>query len=189
MYFFNDAIRNPIFNWLMPIFDYDHYWRIPLIIAWLALMILGKRRERLIGIGALVILALTDPISSRVIKPFIGRIRPCNVLPDLNMWKDGMWIIIPDPVIEIYRGSWSFTSSHATNTGAQALWWGWAYPKTRWLWWGFAGIIGLSRVYIGIHYPLDVLGGWILGGICFVIVWLLVDFLSKKVRKCESMKV
>jgi len=172
MYFFNGTIRNPVFNWLMPLFDNDRAWVLPLAAVWLLVMIFGDRRARWFAVGALVLVGITDPLSSRVVKPLIARIRPCNILGGLNMWKNGAWIVLPDPIVEFYRGSWSFTSSHAVNTGAQAFWWGWAYPHTRYIWWGFAGIIGLSRVYIGVHWPSDILGGWLLGGVCFLVLWV-----------------
>ncbi len=172
MYLLNVSLHNPVFNWMMPIFDNDHAWRLPLLLAWMVLMIFGNRRTRLVGLGALVLLLITDPVSSRLIKPLAGRIRPCNILSGLNMWKDGAWIVLPDPVIEIYRSSYSLPSSHAANTAAQALWWGWAYPKTRWVWWGLAVIIGYSRVYDGMHWPGDVVMGWIVGGAAFGLVWL-----------------
>ncbi len=173
MYFINDTLRNPVFNWLMPLFDNDRAWLLPMIAAWAGLMIFGNRRSRWVGIGALVIVALTDPLSSRLIKPLVSRIRPCNLLEYLHLWWDGAWIVLPDPVIEIYRGSWSFPSSHAVNTGAQALWFGWAYPRAKWLWWGIACIIGFSRIYIGVHWPSDIISGWIVGGLCFGVVWFI----------------
>ncbi len=173
MHFMNGAVRNPVFNWLMPLFDNDHAWLLPMIAAWVGLMIFGNRRSRWVGIGALAIVALTDPLSSRIIKPLASRIRPCNLLEGLNVWTNGAWIVLPDPVIEIYRGSYSFPSSHAVNTGAQALWFGRAYPRAKWLWYGLAGVIGFSRVYIGVHWPSDVIAGWMVGAMCFCVVWLI----------------
>jgi len=170
MYFLNVSLRNPVFNWVMPVFDYDAAWRLPLIVGWLAVMIFGKRRGRLIGLGALALILITDPVSSRLIKPWVGRIRPCNLLPGLNMWKDGAWIVIPDPITQVYRASLSMPSSHAVNTGGQALWWGWAYPRWRWWFWGLAVTIGYSRIYDGMHFPFDVAVGWVVGAGCFLVV-------------------
>jgi len=183
IYFLNDTIRNPLFSLIMPVFDYDEYWRLPLIAAWLGVMIFGKRRGRIVGLGALVIILMTDQTSSAVLKPLFGRIRPCNVLPGLNMWHDGTWIIISDPILEVYKSSFALPSSHATNTAAQGLWWGWAYPKAKWYCWGTAFVIGYSRIYDGVHWPGDVMLGWIVGGLCFAIVWYLSNRFIPQLKK------
>ncbi len=183
MYFLNDTLRNPIFNWVMPIFDYDEAWRIPLLLGWGLVMIFGKAKDRWIGLGALLVLALTDPLSARVFKPLFGRIRPCNVLPGLNVWWEGAWITVADPAIQTLKGSLAFPSSHASNIGGQAFWWSWAYPKGKYWFIGIALLIGYSRIYDGLHYPLDVLGGYILGGGCFLIIrQILLNWGPKQLR-------
>ncbi|MFC2150765.1 phosphatase PAP2 family protein [Calditrichota bacterium] len=171
MYFLNVTVRNPVFSWIMPIFDDDTVFLVPLGLIWLALMIWGGAKGRWAGIGAIVIVTLTDQISSFAVKPFFERIRPCNVLPGIYMWKDAAWIQIPDVITQVYKGSFSFTSSHATNTAGQAFWWSFMYPKYKWGWIALAAAIGYSRIYDGVHYPFDVLGGWILGALCFAVVY------------------
>jgi len=66
-------------------------------------------------------------------------------------------------------GGFSFPSSHAVNHAGLAvfLWLFFRKPKKSWpylfLFWAFA--IGYSQVYVGVHYPMDVIAGFMIGGV------------------------
>lgn len=103
-------------------------------------------------------IGLSDQISSSLIKPYFGRIRPCNE-PTL---RGIMHTLLP-----YCGGNGSFTSSHAVNHFAIALffykglrpYWG----KWTALFFFWAAIICYAQVYVGAHYPGDVIAGAGLG--------------------------
>ncbi|QES88167.1 phosphatase PAP2 family protein [Rhizosphaericola mali] len=107
---------------------------------------------------------ISDQLSSSFMKNFFNRPRPCN---DETI-KDSVRFLLG------YRPqSGSFTSSHATNHFAlgtyfyftlKDYWKNWA--KLFFVW---AGLISIAQVYVGVHYPGDVIGGAILG---YGIGWL-----------------
>jgi len=167
----NGAFRNPLFDVAMPFLDRNVNWMGPLLLVWLGVMIWGGKRGRIAGVLAVVVVILTDQISSGLVKPLVERIRPCNVIPGLHYWSKEGWIVIPDVIEVVYKRSFSFPSSHAANSMGQALWWALFYPAGRWWYLGGALVIGYSRIYIGVHYPGDVIGGWIIGAVSFGIVW------------------
>lgn len=140
------------------------YWRdkktwIPLYL--LLLIIVGKDRG-LKTFWVLLILGLTialaDQVSSQWIKKSVERLRPCND-PEL----EGVRLLLP-----YCGGGYSFTSSHATNHFAIAtqlyllfrLTWKKQYFIALFIW---ATLIAYGQVYVGVHYPLDVLSGAFLG--------------------------
>ncbi|MCG7856501.1 phosphatase PAP2 family protein [Flavihumibacter sp.] len=100
---------------------------------------------------------LADYSSASMLKPLFGRERPCYE-PSL----DGMVRVLAG-----CGGHFSFPSSHASNHFALASFWYWAIwliKGKRWSWlflWAF--MIGYAQVYVGKHYPLDIIGGAILG--------------------------
>ncbi len=94
-----------------------------------------------------------DIIAAQLIKPWVGRIRPCKV-EDLVRVVDGC------------AGSLSFPSNHSANAAAFAVFWlFWKGPRAGALALGCMVVVGFSRIYLGNHYPSDVLGGFLLGAV------------------------
>ncbi|MFH1758472.1 MAG: phosphatase PAP2 family protein [Pseudomonadota bacterium] len=142
-------------DWFMPFMtDLKNFrYVLPVLAVWVLL------REKKAGIVFLVFigltLAITDPFSSRLLKEWLGRIRPCHVLEEVRLLTD-------------CNTSYSFPSSHAVNIFAAAFFLSQPLKKLSPLFFGIAGIVGYSRIYIGIHYPLDVIGGAAIG---LLIAW------------------
>ncbi len=106
-------------------------------------------------LSSLVVVALAigmaDGISGRVIKPLIGRERPPQVVKTLRLL----------PNLAGGKAK-AYPSSHAANAFAVArVLHELAPPKA--LWWVLAALIAYSRVYLGVHFPTDVVGGAFLG--------------------------
>ncbi len=152
----NQVMVCSVLDWFMPFVTNVHHW-IPVYVLALALLawkggIHGRRCTVILLIGVLI----SDPLNSRVIKELVQRPRPSVTLATAR-------VLTP-------AGGASFPSSHATNNFAAALVLSAYYPKRRWLWYSAAFVVAYSRVYVGVHYPLDVLGGAVEGTL---LAWLL----------------
>jgi len=120
----------------------------------------GGKKGRITVLLALIIIILSDHLSSSFIKPLVRRTRPCH--PDVFI-EGGRFLIG-------LKRSFSFPSSHAANITSMAVLFSTKYQKWTALFGFVALMVSTSRIYVGVHYPSDVLVGCILGGLCALIV-------------------
>ncbi len=159
----NSVLANKIFDQIMPVASDLDKWMPLLVVVWLAVMVWGKKRGRIIASVALVMIIITDQVSAGILKPLIERTRPCNVLPGVHFFYENSWITTSRlPVLE-YNGSPSFPSSHAANIVGQAVFWSRYFVNLSPLFFTLAIVVCYSRIYLGLHYPSDVVGGMIIG--------------------------
>lgn len=154
----NGQWTNSFFDWLAPWLRNSLVWLPLYLFLVLFIAINFKKRAVWMIILAIITVSLTDSISSHIFKPYFNRLRPCND-PDMA----GMVRLLLG-----YRpGNGSFTSSHAANHFGIAMFLYAVLKKYFGNWmllffvWAFS--ISYAQVYVGIHYPFDILGGAVLG--------------------------
>ncbi|QQS52131.1 MAG: phosphatase PAP2 family protein [Bacteroidota bacterium] len=152
---------------------------IPLYALILAFLIYRYKWKSIPVIIAIVLLiTMADQVSSNLIKDNVKRLRPSHV----NALKNSIHIL------NDYRGGpYGFVSSHAANSFALAVFLSLVF-RNKWfsafmvIW---AIFVSYSRIYLGVHYPGDILGGALLGAL---IGWLIYQLLILVQNKLENRK-
>lgn len=158
-FWINQGLSNEVLDRIMPIWREKTTW-IPLYILLLVLSFIRLKWKKALVFALLVAatVGIADQTSSEWIKKSVKRVRPCkdaevSAAVNLPMGRCG--------------SGYSFTSSHATNHFAVAtfiafvLFAGSLLPQLLLFFW--AASIGFGQIYVGLHYPLDVIVGSILG--------------------------
>ena len=181
--------RNPFFDYLFGFLSHNLSFVIAILLAVIFLSIkkFNKHFWILLVLVALSFL-LADRISVLCFKDVFQRLRPSHALEGVNLVKFSSWNLIYD-----YKGGlYGFVSSHAANAFSLATIFavlGKKYKLLPVLIYSWAILVGYSRIYCGVHYPLDVIVGGILGiGIGLLIVLLYKLVLKKyKSKKTDNL--
>ncbi|WP_372974349.1 phosphatase PAP2 family protein [Muriicola sp.] len=147
--------------------SWDGFWlfitgkwsSLPLYIVLLILSgrMLGWKRTLLLLVAVALLITVCDQLSN-FFKLGVGRLRPCYD-PELN----GLFRLVKSSC----GGKYGYFSAHAANTFAVAAFFSHLFrSKLKWLPWLlvlWAGVVSYSRIYIGVHFPLDVITGAFVG--------------------------
>lgn len=159
-YFINHSLQNPFFDAAMPFITDLNKKPLALIIVaflWILLLAKGGKSGRTAALLLIPTIVFSDQFNSVVLKFFFERLRPCHALQDVHL------------LVSCGSG-YSFPSSHAVNNFAGAVVLSYYLPKWKGGFYLFAAIVAFSRVYVGAHYPSDVLGGAMVGVGCGALV-------------------
>ena len=159
----NQGTRNRFFDWAMPLFSGEHYAWVLLAAAAVWILAKGKARSRFALVALLLVFALGDVVSTYLLKPFFGRPRPYSTMDDIMVYKWGAWSAAK--FIKQHH-TLSFPSNHAVNSVAAATVVIHFFPRWRLAAALLAFLVCYSRVYMGQHYPADVLAGALVGLAC-----------------------
>ncbi len=177
---------NTMADWTLWVFSQPWSWLIFLLAIYLLVTVRHDRKSWawvLLGIALCFLLA--DQISNNVIKDGVQRLRPCYALENVRMFHTGR------------GGSYGFVSSHAANAFAVAMFLsltyggrkkiqGHSYPWMPYILMLWAVIVGYSRVYLGKHYPGDVVCGALLGLGLGAIVYFVISKIRSRISSKEA---
>lgn len=158
MHWINEGWSNPVLDFILPSIRNKYFW-LPLYVLCFAWIFYNHHVRHIFLIIFFLILSVfaSDTISSKLIKYQVQRLRPCH---EMNM---------NPPVIERVScgGGFSFPSSHAANHFCVAAFFISIFSsymgRWKYFWWLWAMLISIAQVYVGLHYPLDIMGGALLG--------------------------
>ena len=173
LFLFLNSLYTPFFDVFMEAISGKYIW-IPLYLFLVFWMIYRRKAQGLwILLFAVLLFALTDFTSVHFFKNVFERLRPCRD-PDI---MDKVHLVNGH-----CGGKFGFISNHAANTFGLAFLMVFIF-RERWLsitlvtW---AVVVSYSRIYLGVHYPGDIIGGALWGILlAYVVFWLYRVFITR----------
>lgn len=160
MVFLNKTISNSIFDFIMPIITNQNFLVFSGLILIGYLAYFGGKKGRITIVILLIAAGFSDAICFQIIKPWVGRIRPSHEFYEyINL-------------LVSKGGKYSFPSNHAANSFVFATVLSYFYDRKKISLYILASTIAFSRVYVGVHYPLDIIFGSIIG---YIISWIILS--------------
>ena len=151
LFFINQTLSNSFFDFIMPLFDNVKNWIPYILILWILLSYFDKKNRVKLLILIPLVIAIGDLLGKNI-KHLELRDRP--------------WFALGDTINHLggHGGKhYSFPSNHALNITSISYIFSSIYKEYSKYFWFYAAIIIFSRVYIGVHYPFDVVIGSCIG--------------------------
>lgn len=144
---------NAVLDVVMPVLRDPYTWAPFYVFMLYYCLRKGQQRAWIFIVLSLLTFAITDSLTAQIMKPFFGRLRPCHA-PDM---ASSIRMVID------CGGLYSMPSSHAANHFGLAAFWYYTIKtmggkKWWWLYW-WAGAVCYAQIYVGKHYPFDILAG------------------------------
>ena len=174
LFLINHNWAHPALDRLMAVMSSFDFWWPFLVAAGMVAALFGRFRMRAMLLTAGLAIAMTDAVAVRMLKDAVGRPRPHEVLEGVRTldlaFARPRFLALAMPLRENYsvarirppRGN-SFPSAHAANNFAVAAVCAAFFRRWGWLLFLPAILVAYSRVYVGSHWPLDVLVSSLLG--------------------------
>ena len=150
-YLINGSLRNAFLDSVMPFIADKWNFALPLGVLLLYILLFRPRRDRILALSVIVVVLLADGTAT-FLKDLFHRIRPCHALQAVHLLKGALC-----------TNSFSFPSNHAGNMFAIATFFSYNYRRLLIPLFFTAALIAYSRIYLGSHYPADVVAGVIWG--------------------------
>lgn len=158
----NEHLKCPFLDMLMPLITY--LGSIPFCIAVIIFTFYKFGVKSNSPTFILLASLCLSTLISNIIKLTVNRVRPFLTIEDLNIKKIGI-------------DDYSFPSGHTTVAFSIAVFFSFFFRNLLIVFLFLASLVGLSRVYLGVHYPTDVIIGFFIGSICSIIMYLIFKYI------------
>lgn len=153
-------MQNKYLDRLMPIVT--GMGNLGIIWIMMAVVLILDKPYRLIGNIVILTLIISTIIGEGIVKHVVRRVRPCN-------YKNNLSLLIEKPI------SYSFPSGHTLSSFAVAEVLSMYFSQYKLILMGIAFLIALSRLYLYVHYPTDVIAGIIIGILCSKLIFIILQ--------------
>lgn len=179
--------QTDFFDILMPILSNLNYFLVPFGLLLIFLLVKKNVKLRVLAISILLLILVSDNLSTLVLKKMFNRPRPYHSVSNVHMYYrfTEKWSTTPQLKEKVYGKSHSMPSNHATNMFAIAILLSFYFRRFWPVFYLIALFVGYSRIYLGDHFPLDVFVGAVAG----TLIGLLFALTSKRVVRMVEEKI
>jgi len=168
----NQDWRSSVLDTLLPLFSRRTLLFVLLsgLLVWRSAL---RGKGQAIYFIMLVLAMGASDLTCNAVKHAVPRLRPMHSVAGTYYEESGQWLRLPSDYTTDREKDTSFPSAHAANSASLVILAMLFWPRLRRGLWALPPVVGWSRIYLGKHYPTDVLAGWLIGALIGWGVWML----------------